>query len=210
MIDLDQQDMESDALQADVMRFIAIMAFAILVVFIPIIQSVSTESQQKTESETVKVAALNKDSEISPKIDYEKSEAESEKTKPVEEKTDKKIKKLLFDDGAFRKLLAENKITTHIILTEVSLVFDVKYINEKYFYTKSVSPDLNAALKLRMSTIPKEMIDSFEITYPSFATQQKEYVFVPFGQIANEIENIKQTDAYGIFRILSNEKIIHE
>jgi len=54
MNDMDQFDSESEALQADVMRFMAIIAFSLLIIFIPLIQSLKEETvEEKQQPEII-------------------------------------------------------------------------------------------------------------------------------------------------------------
>jgi len=243
----DQFDIETEMLQADVMRFLAIIAFSLLIIFIPLIQTIRLQPQLENKSviqvagtmdieqeeikpenqpeNDAKFAARREQDKTSEKSDNKElimnkaavakekqsTPIQKEKTKPAKIiGSKKKSRQLFFDEGAFQALLSNGSIKGYVILPDNDLSFEFKYIKDQFLFLKNSPQNVNAVLGLRKSTLPSNLIPSFERFYPSLAMQKKEFYFVPSGKIRAELNRIHKSPEYGRFKIMENEGIIHE
>ena len=233
----DQFDIETETLQADVMRFLAIIAFSLLVIFIPLIQTISREPQPETNPDIVESVEIKQEQhkpEDEPKKEQQKTTekpedeniivgraviAKSNKTVPdKKEKTkmpkkngdQQKSRQLVFGKGIFQALLSSRLIKGYVILPDNDLAFEFKHIKGNFLFSKNSPQNIRAVLKLRKSTLPNTLIPSFEKFYPSLAMQKKEFYFVPSAKIRAELNKIQKSSQFGRFKIMENGKIIHE
>lgn len=228
----DQFDIETETLQADVMRFLAIIAFSLLVIFIPLIQTISREPQPETNPDIVEIVEIQQEQykpEDEPKKEQQKTTEKPEADNAVIAKTNKavpdkkektktptknggqqKSRQLVFDEGVFQTLLSSRLIKGYVILPDNDLAFEFKHIKGNFLFSKNSPQNIRAVLKLRKSTLPNTLIPSFEKFYPSLAMQKKEFYFVPSAKIRAELNKIQKSSQFGRFKIMENGKIIHE
>lgn len=232
MDNLHEYDIESESLQADVMRFLAIIAFSLLVIFIPLIQVVSQQSpkedksriqvEEKSSKPVTEVKKDKKQEDIDKKDktyrgkesdhtgqNEQKPDYKEEKQKNVEsqEPDAKRVKKIAFRDKAFQTLLTNNKIRGYVILLEDNLSFEFLSENGNFEFRKSEPPE--NVLGLRRSTLPKDLLNAFSDRYPSLATRKKEFYFKPSSKLKNALKLLKKSEEHGVFHITSQEEIIH-
>lgn len=200
MNEFDQYDAEIEVLQTDVMRFLAIIAFSLLIIFIPLIQVISQQQPVKGD-ENVQVKQAGKQAE--------KPLGKDEKKHSVSSK-EKKERLLVFEEGGFEDLLAEKKIKGYTIVTGKNLVFEFQRMNNTYVFNKVDALDAGLLLALRESTLPNTLIPTFRRIYPALATQKKEFYFVPSRKIKAGIDRVMHSSQYGRFKIMKNEELVHE
>jgi len=229
---MDQFDSESDALQADVMRFMAIIAFSLLVIFIPLIQSLNenvVQEEQRTEvvlEDTIQEKP--KQEPISKPVKPQEKDAvqQAEKDEPLEdaqqprspEKTfakstsAEKGKKLRFAEGAFLELLKRGKIKGYVIIVDHQLCFEITYNNGEYRFRKASVGSPEGLVGLKQDTLPLSLINNFKKKLPSLASYKYVYCFDPSPslRISRQLNEIIAGETYGIFTIQSSGKIAHE
>jgi len=182
MDDFDSFDVESESLQADVMRFLAIIAFSLLVVFIPLIQIASNQPQKDNHNTTQIDEEKDVNIDIKPppitqkiipkKIIPKKSipkkhertihnkseilEKPEKKVNIVQKKNEPKPKTrtILFKTGSFESLISRGSIKGYVILIEHNVFFEFTYDtdNEMYVFYKVSIPTEDIQYMKRLKT----------------------------------------------------------
>jgi hypothetical protein len=128
--------------------------------------------------------------------------------KSSDESTDRKIRKLVFAEGVFEKLLSDKKIKAYIITLQGDLAYECTLDGGSFNFQKVTT--VPQVFRLKDGTMPLSMISSFERKLPGLDRDKREYYFAPSAKISRQITAISVSDKYGVFTINGEEELVPE